>query len=517
MELLQGESLFDRLRREGSLPPPEAVGILWQICAALEAAHARGVVHRDLKPENVFMARSGSGRETAKILDFGIAKLADPTGTVNTASGMVVGTPEYLSPEQATGGEVDARADLYGVGLIAWRMLVGRHPFKAPDARALLMMQATQPVPLASDARTELGAWPGLVAAVARACEKAVARRHQSAASLKADLAAAVPGFTPPSAATPPPTATPSGTARGTWPPPAADAPRTTIDTTVGITPTVQPSWSLQRQIRRARLKLAVVDGWRRGVAMAERALHRTSAAARAQPLPFAAAGAALLALAIVLAVGAWSRGRAASDARAFLRDGRTAEARSVLQTALRRRPDDAELLLLHGRALHSANEPAGGIDAYAAALERTPLDAEALRDLAEDLGRERSVAERAGRLLVRIGPAALPTIEAAAKDGTGIQRLRALTIARDLGIEERLDRTAAYGALLLDADCDVRRAAARRLGELGSADALPKLRELAGARKESHGLFGALMRSPACGAPEAAEAIHRIEAPPPR
>jgi len=188
------------------------VEILWQVCAALEAAHARGVVHRDLKPENVFLARAPDGREVAKILDFGIAKIGDPTSASSTAAGMVVGTPEYLSPEQALGGEVDTRADLYSVGLIAWRTLVGRHPFKAADPRALLMMQATQAVPPLTEARPELAEFPALVAAVARACEKEVSQRYQSAGQMKLDLAAALPASSPPPA--PPPVPPGSATRR---------------------------------------------------------------------------------------------------------------------------------------------------------------------------------------------------------------------------------------------------------------------------------------------------------------
>ena len=206
MELLTGESLFDRLRRESFLPPEEAVPILWQVCAALEAAHALGVVHRDLKPENVFLARTSSGREVAKILDFGIAKIADPASGSATQAGIVVGTPEYLSPEQAMGSAVDARADVYAVGLIAWRTLAGRHPFKADDARSLLMMQATRPVPPLTEPRPDLAAYPALVAAVSKACAKEPSARHQSAASLKEDLASALgPAFLLPPGATPAP------------------------------------------------------------------------------------------------------------------------------------------------------------------------------------------------------------------------------------------------------------------------------------------------------------------------
>jgi serine/threonine-protein kinase len=206
MELLQGESLFERLRREGFLPPEEAVPILWQICSALEAAHARAVVHRDLKPENVFLARTTSGREVTKILDFGIAKFADPASGSATQSGVVVGTPEYLAPEQAMGTAVDGRADVYAVGLIAWRMLVGYHPFKAEDARGLLMMQATRPVPSLVEARPDLASLPALVATVAKACEKEPEARPQSAAQLRDALAGALgPAFMMPPGATPAP------------------------------------------------------------------------------------------------------------------------------------------------------------------------------------------------------------------------------------------------------------------------------------------------------------------------
>ena len=159
MELLAGESLFDRLRREGTLPPVRAVGLLFQVCAGLQAAHAMGVVHRDLKPENVFLARTPGGREVVKLLDFGIAKFARGPGDGATQVGVVVGTPEYLSPEQAMGLPVDGRADLYTVGLIAFRMLTGRHPFPAESARDLLLQQASSPVPALAEASPALSAW----------------------------------------------------------------------------------------------------------------------------------------------------------------------------------------------------------------------------------------------------------------------------------------------------------------------------------------------------------------------
>ncbi|MGB8931532.1 MAG: serine/threonine-protein kinase, partial [Anaeromyxobacteraceae bacterium] len=205
MELLEGESLFERLRREVVLPPEEAVPIFWQICSALEAAHALNVVHRDLKPENVFLARLADGREAVKLLDFGIAKFLEPRSSNATAAGMVVGTPEYLSPEQAVGGAVDGRADLYSVGIIAWRTLVGRHPFLPNEPRALIMAHALQVLPSIASERAELAQFPALVAAVARACAKELTERHPNATALKADFATSIgPLFVPP----PPPAPT---------------------------------------------------------------------------------------------------------------------------------------------------------------------------------------------------------------------------------------------------------------------------------------------------------------------
>ncbi|WP_245529889.1 serine/threonine-protein kinase [Anaeromyxobacter dehalogenans] len=523
MELLTGESLFDRLRREGALAPAAAVPVLWQICAGLGAAHAMGVVHRDLKPENVFLARTASGREVAKILDFGIAKMTDPSSGCATQAGMVVGTPEYLAPEQATGGAVDARADLYAVGLIAWRMLAGHHPFTAPDARGLLMKQATAPVPPLAGARPELAAWPELVAVVARACEKEPAARPASAAELGEALAAALgPAFALPPGATPAPSPPPLASAEFELVAPEtltpAVAPPRTL-TLPGASAFAVPG-PLDRVRARAAGALSRAAGalaWARTAARpALDALGRRAAAsARAHPRRAAAvAGAGLLALALAGGI-AWARARPAAEARAHLAAGRPAEARSALEAALRRRPDDPELLLLHGRALHRLpGRAADGVEAYQAAREAGVLDAEARSDLARDLGGERSLADRAARLLRDEGARAVPVLAGAAAAGTGVQRLRALAVLRDLGAEEEVERQAAYGALLSDPECDVRRAAARRLGELADPAALPRLREAAAARTERRGLFGLTStRVPVCGAPEAAEAVRRIEA----
>jgi serine/threonine-protein kinase len=532
MELLTGESLFERLRREGFLPPEEAVPILWQICAALEAAHALGVIHRDLKPENVFLARTGSGREVTKILDFGIAKITDPASGSETQAGIVVGTPEYLSPEQAMGTAIDARADLYAVGLIAWRALAGRHPFKADDARSLLMMQATRPVPPLTEARPDLGARPALVALVARACAKEPRERQQSAVLLKEDLAAALgPAFMLPPGATPAPAPPPTGgstlpfRAAGAFVPPGAtprlDAAWAAADPTAAAP---SPAYSLPAQESgprglgaRARA-LAARLRWNplRPLLRAGAGAGELLRGARRNPLPFALGAAGIAIVALLAAAFAWREGRAAASARELLARGRPAEARAVIDSAIARRPEDLDLLLLRGRALHRLPGRAGeGIEAYAAARARGPLDATAFDDLVADLGRERSLADRASRILREEAERALPAILRAATEAPGAHRLRALALARDLGAEERVDRVAAYAALLSDPDCEIRRAAARRLGEIGDPAALPQLRKVARGKVETRGqgLFARTTVVPACGAPDAAAAARRIEA----
>jgi len=188
MELLEGEPLRTVLDREGRLAPPRVVRLLRQLLDGLGAAHAEGIVHRDLKPENLWLSGSGAD-ELLRVLDFGIAKWSEPRGdATRTQAGLVVGTPEYLSPEQAVGGEVDRRADLYAAGVLAFVMLTGRHPFDTSDLRALVAAHAFERVPGLSSVAPELAAWPRLVDFVARATEKDRARRPGTAGELRALL-----------------------------------------------------------------------------------------------------------------------------------------------------------------------------------------------------------------------------------------------------------------------------------------------------------------------------------------
>ena len=189
MPYIEGETLRNRLLREGELPVSEIIRILHQITDALAYAHAHGVVHRDLKPENVLL----SDRH-ALLADFGVAKaLSDLsrsglTATTNlvTAIGSTVGTPTYMAPEQVGGNMVDQRADLYGVGVVAYEMIGGRLPFQATSAQQMMAAHLTQAPDPITKWRPAISV--RLANAVMKCLEKKAADRWQSAADLLAEI-----------------------------------------------------------------------------------------------------------------------------------------------------------------------------------------------------------------------------------------------------------------------------------------------------------------------------------------
>jgi len=181
---IEGESLRERIRRDGPLPVPDAAKILRDVADALSAAHARGIVHRDLKPGNVLL----SGRH-ALLADFGVAKALDQASGDEdlTAFGMTVGTPQYMAPEQAAGEEnIDHRADIYALGIVGYEMLTGAPPFRGPSTQATLAAHLTQPPePVASQRE---GIPPALADAVMRCLQKAPEDRWQEASELAGTL-----------------------------------------------------------------------------------------------------------------------------------------------------------------------------------------------------------------------------------------------------------------------------------------------------------------------------------------
>ncbi len=149
MELLEGESLADRIAASGSIDCYEAVTIAADVAKGLSAVHAIGIVHRDVKPENIFLARSATGSIVPKLLDFGISK--EWNDTLSTQNGPLTGTPAYMSPEQANGETtLDPRTDIWSLGVVLYEMVTGKHPFVESNYQALMRAIAEAPhIPLA--------------------------------------------------------------------------------------------------------------------------------------------------------------------------------------------------------------------------------------------------------------------------------------------------------------------------------------------------------------------------------
>ena len=179
MELIEGASLRGVLRDAGPLPPLRALGIAAQIAASLADAHAHAIIHRDLKPDNVMLQDRGRERDIARVLDFGIAKLRDDTRATQlmTQAGDMLGTPQYMAPEQIRGEVIDGRTDVYALGCIVYEMLTGRMVFEAPTVMALLskhLLELPQPP---SQRRPDLAIAPALDALVLSAMAKVPAAR----------------------------------------------------------------------------------------------------------------------------------------------------------------------------------------------------------------------------------------------------------------------------------------------------------------------------------------------------
>jgi serine/threonine protein kinase len=191
MELVEGESLRDTIKRQGPLMPSVAVEIARQVCAALDEAHRQGIVHRDVKPDNILVHETAQGLRV-KVLDFGIARIRDlPTGGGNlTQTGVMVGTPRYMSPEQCLGEEVDGRSDIYSLGVVLFEMLAGTVPFNSPTPAAVAVQHATQPPPPLRAINMSVPA--AVESVILRALEKRRGDRPQTAGALAEELAEAV-------------------------------------------------------------------------------------------------------------------------------------------------------------------------------------------------------------------------------------------------------------------------------------------------------------------------------------
>lgn len=198
MEYLEGRNLAQLVRREGPMDQKRAIHVMSQVCGALDEAHRAGIIHRDLKPENVFLTTQGGIEDYPKVLDFGLAKVTEkqmrPGSMILTREGMVFGTPEFMSPEQARGKTLDPRSDIYSLGVILYELLTGKLPFDARQPIEFIQLHVNeQPIPLTERAK-ELELLPGLEAAVMKALEKNPDDRYATAAEFAEALEAVAAG-----------------------------------------------------------------------------------------------------------------------------------------------------------------------------------------------------------------------------------------------------------------------------------------------------------------------------------
>jgi serine/threonine protein kinase len=180
MEYVDGEDLRTLLRRQGKFPPKEAIAVVEQVCRALDSAHSEGVIHRDLKPQNIMRDK----HSRIVVMDFGLARSLGDTGMTQT--GAIVGTLEYMSPEQALGSTLDQRSDIFSVGLIFYELLTGKAPYEADTAIASLMKRTREEARSASDVDASVPR--SLSAIVSRCLEREPANRYHSSVELLQQL-----------------------------------------------------------------------------------------------------------------------------------------------------------------------------------------------------------------------------------------------------------------------------------------------------------------------------------------
>jgi serine/threonine-protein kinase len=489
MELLQGQSLKDLLRERGRLPAPEALAIARQILSALVHAHAAGVVHRDLKPDNIQLIEKGGRRDFVKILDFGIAKLNEPAGTAEalTQAGMVFGTPEYISPEQAMGMPADGRADLYAVGVMLYEMLCGTRPFVSENKLEILSAHLTQKPRPPRQTAPEAGIPAALERIVLRALEKDRDARFASAS----EMLAALDALDRPSVTAP----------TGVLSPPPAVAP--------AARDLVALAAARLRALRsRPKLLAGVIGG----------------------PV-------LVLALVIALAGGSSRRGPTGRDggvmappppprpvpaavaaplqrAQEAISRGDLTAARAILQGQLSSHPENGRVHLLFGHLLFAERQVREALDEYRQALKRDAglrTDAALVANVRGLLDDKEHFTAAFGLMCDELPDRMVDDVVRFAVDGrTADVRQRARRAAARVGAGARLDWLKIYlGDLHQAKSCAEKHEAIVQLKQLGDPRAVPDLKRMYNAR---YGFFGRKVAH-ACVHAELGEAIEALSA----
>jgi serine/threonine protein kinase len=209
MDYLEGRNLAAEVRENGPMAAERAVHVMVQVCGALDEAHRAGIVHRDLKPENVFLTKQSGSVDFPKVLDFGLAKMSEKQmgrgSMMFTQQGMVFGTPEFMSPEQAQGEPLDQRSDIYSLALILYELITGKLPFDAKTPLDMMKAHVRDTPILLSQRLPSKSFWPELEAVICKALAKKPDDRYATAAEFGEALRLCLPGSSVP----PPPEAGP--------------------------------------------------------------------------------------------------------------------------------------------------------------------------------------------------------------------------------------------------------------------------------------------------------------------
>jgi len=496
MEYLDGRSLSS-LIREGPLPVLRAVTIVRQMLAALNRAHAAGIVHRDLKPDNIMLIDREGQHDFVKILDFGIAKVTEPEPgrEALTQAGVVFGTPEYLSPEQALGDKIDARADLYATGVILFEMLTGRRPFESEDKVRIISMHLSHPVPRLRAIRPEADIPAALEDVVMQSLEKERENRFASASAFLTALEEAERLTGEGRDLTPPPLRTPAPM------PLSGFAPRPST----GERPALPPAGENTAPAAPRRRALVGAVGVAIALVLAALALPkalRTKTVAHGPVTKPAPASSELAA-----------RLRAVEG---LLAEDEIVKARLSLEQLLSENPRNGRVRYLMGRVAFADDHHAEAIADYRQAIE---LDAGfrgdpvVLEHLGVALG-ESKVADTALDVAIeQVGrPAADLLVKVANGNGEVRRRERAARALDELGEGRRVDLVALHMAELKRAGtCEEKKPLVVALGKSDDLRALPALR----AQRQRGGLDGLLGNDPpvGCMKTELADAITRLEA----
>jgi serine/threonine-protein kinase len=479
MEFLAGESL-SHVIKGGPVPRARALHVIRQILRGLEHAHAAGIVHRDLKPDNIMLVERDGQPDVVKILDFGIAKVTEPvTGrgvgvTALTQAGMIFGTPEYLSPEQALAEVVDPRADIYAAGVILFEMLAGRKPFEAEDKVKLISMHLAHAPPRLREANPNVEVPVALEQVVLQALEKSRENRFATATAFLQALDDAE-AF--------------------------AEAGAEGEGAALGVPPPVGALDRLGRFLSGGRalaLALALVAGL--GVVVYKRgAHHRALVSAPTRPAPPPPALADRL-----------------KKVEALLESGSTTQARLALEAELSERPRDARVRYMLGRVAFAEGKHAEALAQYREAIS---LDAGFRGDpvlldhLEETLGESRNAEAALDLAIDKVGaPAANLLIKVANESPELARRQRAVAALDEMGKGDRVDRVGLAMLQLKRArGCEEKKVFVEKLRDLGDPRALPALRDLRG--RSIGGLFRLGGANTRCMKKELPAAIKELEA----